>query len=353
MSVLERDPEATAATLARWLREVAGVDGPTVTDVAIPGSTGWSNETILFDASWSGEQRPLVARIAPSGHQVFPDETFLRQHAVMRALAEHSDVPMARVHWLETDPSWFGRPFWIMDRVDGDIPADVPHYAGRGWLHDATPDQQAQAWNAGIDAMAGVHRVDVAGLGLPAGTFDPHPQVGGDTLGVHLDDVARFLAWAEDGTPFPLARRALEVLRRDRPPEPAEGPCLQWGDARLSNLIYRDFAVAAVLDWEMAGIGDPLADLGWWLFADDALTRGHGATRLPGFPSAADTARRWSAATGRSADALPYYEMFAGLRFTVIMLRMGKLLVDMGFVPPEFPHDNMISQALAEQLDHA
>ena len=353
MSVLERDPEATAATLARWLREVAGVDGPTVTDVAIPGSTGWSNETILFDASWSGEQRPLVARIAPSGHQVFPDETFLRQHAVMRTLAEHSDVPMARVHWLETDPSWFGRPFWIMDRVDGDIPADVPHYAGRGWLHDATPDQQAQAWNAGIDAMAGVHRVDVAGLGLPAGTFDPHPQVGGDTLGVHLDDLARFLTWAEDGTPFPLARRALEVLRRDRPPEPAEGPCLQWGDARLSNLIYRDFAVAAVLDWEMAGIGDPLADLGWWLFADDALTRGHGATRLPGFPSAADTARRWSAATGRSADALPYYEMFAGLRFTVIMLRMGKLLVDMGFVPPEFPHDNMISQALAEQLDHA
>ena len=349
MSVLQRDPEATAATLARWLREVAGAEGPTVTGVAIPGSTGWSNETVLFDAAWGGERRPLVARIAPSGHQVFPDETFLRQHAVMRALAERSDVPMARVHWLETDPSWFGRPFWIMDRIDGDIPADVPHYAGRGWLHDATPDQQAQAWNAGIDAMAGIHRVDVAGLDLPAGTFDARPPTVGDTLGVHLDDIERFLTWAEDGTPFPLARRALEVLRRDRPAEPPEGPCLQWGDARLSNLIYRDFAVAAVLDWEMAGIGDPLADLGWWLFADDALTRGHGGTRLPGFPSADATAQRWSAATGRSTDALPYYEMFAGLRFAVIMLRMGKLLVDMGFVPPEFPHDNMISQALERQ----
>jgi aminoglycoside phosphotransferase (APT) family kinase protein len=139
------------------------------------------------------------------------------------------------------------------------------------------------------------------------------------------------------------------VLRRNRPGEPPEGPCLQWGDARLSNLIYRDFGVAAVLDWEMAAIGDPLADLGWWLFADDALTRGHRGTRLSGFPSADESARRWSAATGRSADALPYYEMFAGLRFTVIMLRMGKLLVDMGFVPPEFPHDNMISQALERQ----
>lgn len=346
MSVLERDPTATAAALARWLREVAGVDSPTVTGVAIPTSTGWSNETVLFDATWGDGRRSLVARIAPSGHQVFPDETFLRQHAVMCALGERTEVPMARVHWLETDPSWFGRPFWIMDRVDGDIPADVPHYAGSGWLHDAAPDQQARAWNAGIDAMAAVHRVDVADLGLPAGTFD---AADGGALGAHLDDVERFLTWAEDGTPFPLARRALEVLRRDRPPEPAEGTCLTWGDARLSNLVYRDFAVVAVLDWEMAAIGDPLADLGWWLFADDALTQGHGGTRLPGFPSAEETARRWSAATARSTDALGYYEMFAGLRFTVTMLRMGKLLVDMGLVPPEFPHDNMISQALAER----
>ena len=351
MSVLERDPQATAATLAHWLREAARVDDPVVTDVAIPTSTGWSNETVLFDATWDGRARPLVARIAPSGHQVFPDETFLRQHAVMRALAERTDVPMARVHWLETDPAWFGRPFWIMDRVDGDIPADIPHYAGRGWLHDATPDQQAQAWNGGIDAMAGIHRVDLADLDLPAGTFPDAPTgaAGGDTPAAQLDHVERFLVWAEDGTPFPLARRALEVLRRDRPPEPAEGPCLVWGDARLSNLIYRDFAVAAVLDWEMATIGDPLADLGWWLFADDALTRGHGCTRVPGFPSAEETAARWSSATGRSADALPYYELFAGLRFAVIMLRMGELLVDMGFVGPDFPRDNMVSQALERQ----
>ena len=355
MGVLARDPEATAATLTRWLAEVAGVERPSVTGVSIPGSTGWSNETVLFDAAWGNGSgagrrvRPLVARIAPSGHRVFPDETFARQHAVMRALAERTDVPMARVHWYEAAPSWFGQPFWVMDRVAGDIPTDTPPYARQGWLYDATPEQRARAWDAGIDAMAGVHRVDVDALGLPAGTY----PAADDTRAWHLDHYEGFLAWAEDGRPFGLARRALDVLRRDRPPEPAEGPCLVWGDARLSNLIYRDFEVAAVLDWEMSCIGDPLLDLGWWLFADWALTTGSGCERLPGFPSTASTAERWSAATGRSADALPYYELFGGLRFTVIMLRMGKLLADMGLVPPGFAYDNLVSQALAELLDRA
>ncbi len=374
MGALQRDPDATAATLARWLRDVAGVAEPSVAGVSIPGATGWSNETILFDATWrdrDGEgggdgkgdgdgddhqdrgggrrTRRLVARIAPSGHQVFPDDTFLRQHAVMHALAERTDVPMARVHWLEPDPSWFGRPFWIMDRVDGDIPTDAPPYAGQGWLRDASPEQQATAWDAGIDAMAGIHRVERARLALRPGVF---PAVD-DTLGWHLDHYERFLTWAEEGTALPLARRALDVLRRQRPPDPAEGPCLVWGDARLSNLIYRDFQVAAVLDWEMAGVGDPLLDLGWWLFADWALTTGSGCTRLPGFASRDETARRWSAGTGRSADALDYYELFAGLRFTVIMLRMGRLLADIGLVPPAFARDNLISQALDDLLQRA
>lgn len=357
MGVLERDPEATAATLTRWLAEVAGVAAPAVSGVAIPASTGWSNETVFCEATWGAgaarATRRLVVRIAPSGHQVFPDETFLRQHAVMHALAERTDVPMAPVHWLETDEAWFGRPFWVMDRLAGDVPADTPHYAGQGFLHEATAGQQARAWAAGIDAMAAVHRVDLDGLGLPDGTL-PLPAAGdGDTLGWHLDHTERYLAWAEDGEPHGLARRTLDALRRDRPPEPAEGPCLVWGDARLSNLIYRDFEVAAVLDWEMCGVGDPLLDLGWWLFADRTLTVGSGCTRLPGFPSAVETAGQWSAATGRSAGALPYYELFAGLRFTVIMLRMGKLLAGMGLVPPGFAHDNLVSQGLARLMDGA
>jgi aminoglycoside phosphotransferase (APT) family kinase protein len=351
MGVLQRDPDATAATLERWLEGRRDAERPTVSKVSIPEATGWSNETIFFEAQWqtaSGvEHDALVARIAPSHHRVFPDDTFVRQYAVMRALALHTDVPMPNVHWLETDPTWFGQPFWVMDRVAGDIPTDTPPYARIGWLHEASPVQQEQAWYAGIDAMSRVHRVDVDALALPVDTY---PRVD-DTLGWHLDHYERFLAWAEDGAPHALARRVLHELRHDRPAEPAEGPCLVWGDARLSNLVYRDFDVVAVLDWEMSGIGDPLLDLGWWIFADRALTEGAGCERLKGFPPTEQTARQWERATGRSTASLGYYELFAGLRFTVIMLRMGKLLTEMGLVPPEFAYDNLVSQALGRLFE--
>jgi aminoglycoside phosphotransferase (APT) family kinase protein len=86
------------------------------------------------------------------------------------------------------------------------------------------------------------------------------------------------------------------------------------------------------------------------LFADNTLTRGSGLDRLPGFESAEEAAARWRALTGRSTDALDYYLVFAGLRFTVIMVRMGKLLAEMGLVPATFPYDNLISQGLERQL---
>ena len=89
--------------------------------MSIPGSTGWSNETILFDASWRAstdiEHHELVARIAPTDHTVFPDRTFSTQFAVMQALAAQGEVPMATIHWLEQSTEWFDSEFWIMDRI--------------------------------------------------------------------------------------------------------------------------------------------------------------------------------------------------------------------------------------------
>ena len=351
MTVRQRDPEEVGGTLRAWFEQVQGFTDVSVANVTIPGSTGFSNETILFEATWSDAgasvRRDLVVRIAPSTYQVFPDDTFELQFQVMRALATGTGVPMVAVHWFEADESWFGRRFWIMDRVLGDIASDNPPYAAAGWLADANSEQQARAWASGIEAMAAVHQVPLDELSVVGTQLAVVP----DPTLAELERYERFLRWAEADEPHALAREAVAWLRRNRPPEPERGPALVWGDARLSNLVYRDFEVVAVLDWEMATVADPLLDLGWWIFCDDTLTRGAGFERLPGFESAEETARRWSNLTGRATDALDYYLVFAGLRFTVIMVRMGKLLAEMGLVPPTFPYDNHISQALAQQLD--
>jgi aminoglycoside phosphotransferase (APT) family kinase protein len=125
---------------------------------------------------------------------------------------------------------------------------------------------------------------------------------------------------------------------------------ITWGDARLANQMYRDGEVVAVLDWEMVALGDPRIDLGWWLFCDEVLTRGAGQERLPGFPSRDETVARWEELTGRSGDDLHWFLVFAALRFTVVMLRLGTLLHEMGVVPEPFGYDNDISHALDELL---
>jgi aminoglycoside phosphotransferase (APT) family kinase protein len=340
MAAPERDPHEVADVLRCWFERVHGYADVGVTNVAIPASTGFSNETILFDAAWEGSTHELVARVAPSSYQVFPDDTFELQFEVMRALAG-TEVPTATVHWFEPDVAWFGKPFWIMERVDGRIPTDNPPYAGSGWLADATPTEQARAWTSGIEAMAAVHDVALDELGTTGERLAAHDE---------LERYERFLHWAEDGEPHPLGRRALSWLRANRPPTPPQGDALVWGDARLSNVVYRDFDVVAVLDWEMASIGDPLLDLGWWIFADETLTLGSGFERLPGFESRAETAQRWAKRTGRGTDALDWFLVFAGLRFTVIMVRMGKLLAETGLVPPGFAYDNLVSQGLERHL---
>lgn len=352
MGAIVRDPEITTTQLTTWLSDVAGLADVRVDGLEIPSATGWSNETILFDGTWSeGAGTPtthrLVARIAPQAYTVFLEANFESQFRVMRALAEHSDVPMPKMLWFEPDPTWFGSQFWIMARVDGLVPGDSPPYATVGWLYDASPEQQARVWWNGIDAMAAVHRVDWRALDLD---FLDDPARGAQGIEQQLQYYAESLEWAEEGTPHPGARAALDWLRAHAPESPADATTIVWGDARLGNQMFRDEQVVAVLDWEMVALGDPRIDLGWWLFCDDALSTGDGGSRLPGFPSAAATVARWEELTGRRGDDLHWFLVFAGLRFTVVMMRLSTLLCEIGFSPEPFGYDNPISQAMDRLL---
>src|SRR4051794_10566628 len=355
VGLASRDPETTVAQLQRWLGEAAGLGNVEVDHLEIPGGTGFSNETILFDATWDDdtgtpEVHHLVARIAPQAHTVFLEANFEKQYRVMDALSEHTDVPVPEMLWFEPDPSWFGSPFWIMKRIEGTAPSDAPHYSVDGWLRDASADEQATVWWNGIAALAAVHNLDWRALGLD---MLDDPDRGEPALEQQLTYYEESLDWAErgeQGRPHEGGRAALAWLRANRPASDPEQVTITWGGSRLANQMFRDGEVVAVLDWEMVALGDPRIDLGWWLFCDDALTRSAGQERLAGFPSQAETVARWEQLTGRSGAHLHWFLVFAALRFTVVMLRLGTLLHEMGIIPEPFGYDNDISRALDELM---
>jgi aminoglycoside phosphotransferase (APT) family kinase protein len=350
VGVVSRDQDQTVAQLQRWLSEVAGLRRVTVDHLEIPGATGFSNETILFDATWDDDGAPtvhhLVARIAPQAHTVFLEANFETQFRVMQAISEQTDVPVPTMLWFEDDPSWFGSPFWIMKRIEGIAPSDAPHYSVSGWLRDSTPEEQAAVWDHGVVAMAAVHNLDWRALGLER--LDDRAR-GEPALEQQLTYAAESLAWAEDaegGRPHEGARTALAWLRANPPDTDPTRVTITWGDSRLANQMFRDGEVVAVLDWEMVALGDPRIDLGWWLFCDEVLTRSAGQDRLPGFPSREATVARWEELTGRTGADLHWFLVFAGLRFTIVMLRLGTLLHEIGLLPEPFGYDNDICRAL-------
>lgn len=339
----QRDPEATRARLAAWLRERTGAADVVVTAVEAPPSTGFSHETILFDARVDGRDERFVARVKPTSHTVFPDDRFAVERRVMETLGSHTSVRVPRVRHAEDDPAWLGAPFFVMDRVDGLIPADSPPYTFGGWLHEAAASERASLWWSGLEAMAEVHAVDPVLISF-LDDGDPGPAR-------ELAEARRHLAWVAGAEPFPAAEYAAAWLERTLP-EPAE-PALCWGDSRIANQIFRDFRCVAVLDWEMATIADPEQDLAWFCYFDRLFSDGLGQPRLAGIPPAADTAARWEELTGRRARNQPWYEVFAAFRFACIMLRMGQLWKDSGILPidSDFGTNNFATEMLVRVLE--
>src|SRR3989304_3134600 len=142
-------------------------------------------------------------------------------------------------------------------------------------------------WWSGIDTLARIHALDWKSTGL---SFLGEPPVGTSATRQQLEYYKRFMDWAEDGEPQPTLRAALDWLNEHDYARNRLALC--WGDSRLPNVIYRDGRVVGVLDWEMAFLGDPEADLAWWLFMDWFASGGYGVARLDGRPGGGETGAR-------------------------------------------------------------
>lgn len=351
----KRDLDLARRSLTTWMqKQLPGARGLELSELSAPQSSGFSNETLLVDARYQLDGRPLrerlVVRVQPTGFQVFPEYDMRLQFETMSLLAK-TDVPVPRMYWIEEqDLSVLGAPFYVMGRVEGRVPSDNPPYNAAGWLTELPDAEVAAIWWGGIECLARVARLDHRAVGF---AFLERPELGETALDQNLAYYRNYHAWAARGEPQPTADAAWEWLSENRPRGEPTG--LVWGDARIGNILYDGTRPAAVLDWEMVTIGSPEVDLGWTLFLDRYHSTGVGVPRLPGFPSRQASVERFEALSGHRVRHLHYYEVFAGYRFAVIMLRLAQQAGHYNGLPEAAVRaleiDNPITRSLAPLLD--
>lgn len=356
-----QDPETYRESLDAWMEsQQPEVEGIRVHDVDMPRATGFSNETVFFSATGkeAGREttRRYVARIEPPDGGLFPIQTqacgvsVQTQHRVMQAVAATGVVPIPPLLPYEGDLSVLGRPFFVMEFVEGVIPADVPRYTQAGFLVDeASPEERARMVYGGIDTMAALAGIDWQKAGLE--WLDVKAQGAprfSDQIELYRDYVERELA----GRDHPVLVRGLDWLDANAP-DAAMG--VSWGDSRLGNIIWQDYGCAAVVDWEAVSLCPPEADIGWWVMFDRQSFDDLDVPRLPGFPTREEMVARWEAGTGRAvADTIDYWEIFGTMRFCAIMIKLGDRMTRAGIVPAEIQMSiqNGTTESLGRLLKH-
>lgn len=325
-----RAPELLRARLTGWLRTHR--PDAEITDLEGTSATGMSSDTLLFTARWSEDagvaEHRLVARLAPDAGDVpvFPAYDLTRQFDLIRAVGEQTAVPVPETYWNEPSAAPLGTPFFVMGQVDGVVPPDVlPYNFGESWLFAATPEQQRTLQDATVDVLAALHEMPVPGF--------LEFEVPGETpLRRH---VAHTREWYEfvalDVGRSALVEQGFEWLDVHWPEESPE--VVSWGDARIGNVLYRDFVPVAVLDWEMAGIGPRELDLAWLIHAHrgfEDLATLLGLPGMPHFLRREDVVARYTEQAGYQPRDLDFYEVYAAVQWGIVFLRTGTRQVRFG-----------------------
>ena len=345
--VANRDLDQLRVDLEAWLaKTLPGDAAPTLTSFETPGSNGMSSETVLFDAQWaSGDgvrTEALVARLAPDpiNFPVFPTYDLDKQFHVMRVVGELGVAPVPPVFWSEPDRSAVGTPFIVMGRVDGIVPPDVlPYNFGDNWLFDAAKEDQQRLEDSSIATLAALHGIDDA-----ARRFDFMPMPDGSALRAHVDASWDYYRWVAKDTPSPLIEQCFDWLNEHWPSD--EGPTvLSWGDARIGNMMFRDFEPVAVLDWEMVGWGPREIDLAWFIFLHrffEDLTTSYGMPGMPDFLDRDRVAKTYERLTGYAPRDLDFFTMYAALRHGIVMSQVQRRAIHFGEAETPADIDDLI-----------
>ena len=297
---------ADTDTLRAWLAaNVDGIDGDASIATEII-SGGNSNVTIGVTV---GDREVVVRRPPPTAFLPTANDVG-REYRFYAALRDAA-VPTPKALAFCDDESVIGAPFYVMERLHGLVPHEPDVLAG------LTAEEGRALSRRFVDVLAEIHAVDWQAVGLgdvgrPAGYLESQVR--------RWTDQWHRAKEADDPVIDELAVR-LGAAVPESPP-----PTIVHGDYRLGNVMVDAIdrtRLVGVFDWEMATIGDPLADLGYtllyWGTADrPAIHPSQACADLPGFLTADEVTEHYAAASGRTVEHLTFYVVLAAFKLTII-----------------------------------
>ena len=261
-----------------------------------PLTTGFSNDTYLLEGV------DLVLRMPPAAGAMVDGHDVIMQARIYEELGRVTGAPPVPAVVLACkDPDVLGAPFFVMEKVAGEPIHDIDL---QPWFVEGDDTLRADICRQWITAIATLARLSpLKVLGDPV-----RPE----------DDARAWQRFAEKAACAPLVALYDRLLTK---PAPLSGPpAIVHGDTKLSNMMWHDTRISAVLDWEMALNAEPLADLGYLLYGFQSSQ--HGPTtpqRQPGMFSRETVIATWEQVSGRSANGVFWHEISQIAKITAII----------------------------------
>jgi aminoglycoside phosphotransferase (APT) family kinase protein len=312
--------------LTTWYRERAGVEHARIVEIG-PVASGAVNETHLVTVSYSeeGVERctQQVLRIQPRSETAIPNVDVSEQARTLRGLSQTGAVPTPEVLWSESDPKWIGRRFYVMKRVPGEPLFDLKKLP-------SDRSERRALYAQAVRALAAIHGIDWQAADL--GHLRDVP--GREILAGQLQSYRRILTDSSEGQRYAFLERGFDWLAEHLPDEGT--PVLNWGDARIGNLLFEGTRLSAVLDWELATIAPREVDFGWFVFFERFLWSpdSYGCVGLEPIMGREELIQLYEQESGVRLADLSWFERWAAFRLAVMRMRAGRQMKKRGEEPP-------------------
>ncbi len=253
----------TTESIQDKIRDYLGMKIPNARGLVLEGflqtAGGWSHETYVFDARWKEDRREVARGFClrkDPGIGLLRDLSSLEQQFRVLGALEPTSIAAPKPYWYERDPTLLGGHFIVMEKVEGEVPNPWSRAGKQAYAEAAARGKLPRSF---VEALASLHNLDWRAAGL-------------DFLGVP--------AAGNDFAMREIAKWEGLIAQSIRKPEPALAELLNWlkanapspqrlafvhGAYRTGNLIVRDDAIAAIIDWELQVIGDPMYDVAYVL----------------------------------------------------------------------------------------